>query len=62
MAEIINLRRARKARARDRAKEQADANAARSGVGKAERALTRAEKSALDRTLDGARREPEDGA
>ncbi|PIY74810.1 MAG: DUF4169 domain-containing protein [Rhodobacterales bacterium CG_4_10_14_0_8_um_filter_70_9] len=54
-ADIINLRRARKQRARAADKADAAANAARHGVGKAERALADAEAERLRRTLDGAR-------
>lgn len=46
MAEIVNLRQAKKTRARDKAKAQADANAVKFGRSKAERSLdaARAEK------------------
>lgn len=50
MAEIINLRRARKAKARAGQSAQADANRIRHGLPKAERAL-----AAARRDLDGAR-------
>lgn len=57
MAEIINLRMARKAKARAAGKVQADANRARHGRTKAEREATEAEIARLNRTVDGARRE-----
>lgn len=60
MAEIINLRMARKAKDRASAKAQADANRARHGRAKGERAATDAEIARLDRIVDGARRERED--
>lgn len=57
MAEIVNLRQKRKEAARVAARKQADENAARHGLTKAERDLqkARAEKSARD--LDGKKRE-----
>jgi hypothetical protein len=57
MAEIINLRMARKARARDADKHQADANRARHGRTKAERGAAEAEAVRLTRTVEGARRQ-----
>jgi len=57
MAEIVNLRMARKARARASDKAQADANRARHGQSKAERAATESELARIERTVDGARRE-----
>lgn len=60
MAEIINLRLARKAKGRAAAKAQADANRALHGRTKGERELTAAESERLNRIVDGARREPED--
>jgi len=58
-AEIVNLRRARKQRARAADKAAASANAARHGADKAERALSAADAARLGRTLDGARIEAE---
>ena len=57
MAEIVNLRQAKKQAARKAARSAADANAARFGRSKAERALeeARAEKAASN--LDAHRRE-----
>ena len=59
MAEIINLRRAAKARARDAAAQQAATNRALFGQGKAARSAQRAEAERLTRTLDGAKRQAE---
>ena len=55
MAEIVNLRQVRKARKRDDAVKQADANRARFGRTKAQKLADRAEQARLDRTVDGAR-------
>lgn len=57
MAEIVNLRQARKAR--DRAMKAAVAveNRARFGRSKTEKAKDKAEKARADRTLDDAKRE-----
>jgi hypothetical protein len=60
MAEIINLRMARKARARAVDKAQADANRAAHGRTRGERKATEAEITRLHRTVDGAKRERED--
>ncbi|WP_010215440.1 DUF4169 family protein [Sphingomonas sp. PAMC 26621] len=57
MAEVINLRRARKARARDAATEGAAANRAAFGRTKAERAAATADAERQARLLDGAKRE-----
>lgn len=63
MAEIVNLRMARKAKARAETKAQADANRAQHGRSKNERKATEAEIDRIDRTVDGAKRErPEDKA
>ena len=56
--DVVNLRRARKARDRAAAKAEADARAARHGASRVERLKAEAEAAALRRTLDGARREP----
>jgi hypothetical protein len=50
VAKVVNLGRARKARARDEKRRTADANAALHGLSKAEKALARArrEKAARD--------------
>lgn len=57
MAEIVNLRQARKAKQRSDAAAQAESNRARHGVTKAERRRVEDEGDRLARTLDGARRE-----
>lgn len=57
MAEIINLRMARKARARAEEQAQAQGNRARHGRTKAEKALSASERDRIDRNLDGFRRE-----
>ncbi|MBB4857491.1 hypothetical protein HNO88_000798 [Novosphingobium chloroacetimidivorans] len=59
MAEIVNLRQARKAKQRADAASQADANRARHGASTAERRLAKDEADRLARTVDGARREPD---
>jgi len=58
MAEIVNLNRARKAKARDVAQAQAAANRAAFGRTKAEKATTKAEAERAARDLDSAKREP----
>ena len=57
MAEIINLRRARKARTRIAADATAEANRAKFGRTRAERTADEQARAAIERTLDGARRE-----
>lgn len=57
MAEIVNLRMARKAKARSDSKARADANRAQHGRSKSERKATEAEIARIDRTVEGARRE-----
>jgi len=57
MAEIVNLRLARKAKARAGDAAKAEANRARHGTTLAERRIARDEAERLARTLDGARRE-----
>lgn len=61
MAEIVNLKRARKGKARSEKQTKAAANRAKHGRTKAERALDRNEAARVDTLLDGARKEPEDG-
>lgn len=56
MAEIINLRQARKARRREAASQLAAENRARFGQTRADRARTAAETSRIERTVAGARR------
>ncbi len=57
MAEPLNLNKARKARARDQARAKADANAAKSGVPKAEKHLAAARRTKAARDLDALKRE-----
>jgi hypothetical protein len=56
MAEIINLRRARKSKARDEASVKAAENRARFGKTKAEREKEAAEAERAAKTLDGHKR------
>ena len=58
MAEIINLRQARKQAARKAARAQADANAAKFGRSKAERALQEAQAEKTRREHEAHRRDP----
>lgn len=60
MAEIINLRMARKARDRDEKERAAAANRAAHGRSLAERRQAEAERERLARTVESARREPGD--
>lgn len=60
MAEIVNLRSARKLRERAKKRTQADANAAKFGRSRAERAAEEARADQVRRHLDGHRREPEE--
>ena len=57
MAEILNLNRARKAKAKTQAKTQAAENRAKFGRAKADKALDAARADKLKRDLDGAKRE-----
>lgn len=57
MADVINLRIARKARARQDAETQASANRAKFGRTKGEKARDRMDSERAERLLDGARRE-----
>lgn len=59
MAEIINLRQAKKQAARKAARSQADANAAKFGRTKAERDLERLHAEEATRALDAHKRETE---
>jgi hypothetical protein len=59
MAEIVNLRQARKAKKRAEQATQAATNRARHGASKAERRQAEDEAARLARTVDGARREPD---
>lgn len=60
MSRIVNLGRARKAKARKEDKAQAAENRARFGATRAERELEAARADKAARTLDQARRERED--
>ena len=57
MSKIVNLSKARKSRARDAARKQADANAIKFGRTKAEKSKDRAEADKTTRDLDGHKRE-----
>jgi len=57
MAEIVNLNRARKAKARDAAETKAAENRAKYGQTKAARARLASEKAKLRAVIDGAKRE-----
>jgi len=61
-AKPINLRQARKAKARAAKRAQGDANAATFGLTKAARTRQAAEAEAARRKLDAHRRDPDDGA
>ena len=55
MGEIVNLRRAKKAKARAEAEEKASANRARYGAPKDERELTKARSEKQERDLEAVR-------
>ena len=57
MAELINLRAVRKAKAKAETRAQADANAAKFGRSKAEKALETSRTEKAKRDLDGHERE-----
>ncbi len=57
MADVINLRLARKAKARSDAAQLADANRAKHGQTKAERSARRIDAARAERQLDGSKRE-----
>lgn len=57
MAEIINLRKVRKVKARAEKEAVAEENRAKSGRTKAEKAVGEAQKELTDRTLDAHRRD-----
>ena len=61
MAEIVNLRTARKARSRTKARAEADANAAKFGRTRAQRDLERSEADNARTTLDAHRRDRSGG-
>jgi hypothetical protein len=60
MAEIVNLRRARKAKGREEAEKRAAENRARFGKSKSERKTIEAQAALDQRRLDGHRRLPAD--
>jgi hypothetical protein len=60
MAEIVNLRRARKARARDIKAKEADANRATHGIAKPARDLAKAEKEKAQKDADAHKLDRED--
>ena len=55
MAEIINMRQARKAKARAEAEKTASDNRVKFGRTKAEKSLAKAEKALQDKRIDGQR-------
>lgn len=57
MSKLVNLNKARKQRARDAKRKEADSNAIRFGRTKAEKAKERAEGEKANRDLDGHKRE-----
>ncbi len=57
MGDVVNLNRFRKAQAKARAAGEAEINRARFGRSKVDKAAQDAERDAVDRTLDGAKRE-----
>ena len=57
MAKVVNLNRARKAKARQDQKTQAERNRSVHGRTKAEKRAAQVERDRLARTVDGARRE-----
>jgi hypothetical protein len=59
-AEIINLRRARKTKARSEREKQAADNRIAFGRTKAEKTLTEAERRRAERSIEGHRRESEE--
>lgn len=61
MTEVVNLRRARKARDRATREEEAARNRARFGQAKAARTTARAERDRAGMALDGHRIAPADG-
>jgi hypothetical protein len=59
-ADILNLRRARKAKARSEREREAEANRRAFGRTKEEKAKTVAERERAERTIEGHRREPKE--
>lgn len=60
MGDVVNLKRVRKAKARAAAEAEATAKRAAFGRKKADKRLTKAEKEAAERKLDGHRRDHDD--
>jgi hypothetical protein len=60
MGEIVNLRRARKAKARSEAETEAAAKRLQHGRNKTEKALTKANQEAAQRKLDGHKLDDDD--
>lgn len=58
MADVINLRQARKVKARTEKAAKAEQNRAKFGRSKAEKSLQKAENAKEERALDGKRRTP----
>ena len=56
-ADLINLRLARKNKAREQAEKQAEENRAKFGLSKAEKSLSSARKNLSDKALNGAKRD-----
>jgi hypothetical protein len=59
MAEIVNLRRARKAKKRSEAEKEADANRVKHGVGGHVRKLEKAQETKTERDLAGKKLDPD---
>lgn len=59
MSNVVNLNKVRKAREQALAREQARENRAKFGRNKSEKTRAEAEKEQADRTLDGAKLDPE---
>jgi len=57
MADVVNLKRARKMKARVQSEAEAEANRRAHGRSKAERAFTKAEADAASKKLDGHKRD-----
>ncbi len=62
MGKVVNLRQARKAKARERAAAEADANRVLHGRTRAQKLADRAERDRLAKTVDGARLEDDGDA
>jgi hypothetical protein len=59
MTNVVNLNKARKARDRQDARDQAQGNRVKFGRAKGEKAIAKAEAEKARRVLDGAKRDPE---